>query len=66
MPEGGTLTVASRSRTLTSSRLRSRLAESDAPSGEPMEVVEVDVQDTGQGIPPDVRKQIFDPFFTTK
>ena len=24
------------------------------------------VQDTGPGIPPDIRKKIFEPFFTTK
>ncbi|MBI1759194.1 MAG: hybrid sensor histidine kinase/response regulator [Actinobacteria bacterium] len=28
--------------------------------------VEITIQDTGAGIPPDVRAKIFDPFFTTK
>jgi signal transduction histidine kinase len=30
------------------------------------DVVIIEVQDTGQGIPPEVQEQLFDPFFTTK
>jgi signal transduction histidine kinase len=30
------------------------------------EVVVLEVQDTGMGIPPDVQKRLFDPFFSTK
>jgi signal transduction histidine kinase len=27
---------------------------------------EIDIQDSGQGIPPEIRSRIFEPFFTTK
>jgi signal transduction histidine kinase len=36
-------------------------AESDGRRG-----VEVTIEDTGPGIPPELRQQIFNPFFTTK
>jgi signal transduction histidine kinase len=29
-------------------------------------IVRITVQDTGPGIPPEIRDRIFDPFFTTK
>ena len=32
----------------------------------PMDVVILEVADTGKGIPPEVQKRLFDPFFTTK
>jgi CheY-like chemotaxis protein/anti-sigma regulatory factor (Ser/Thr protein kinase) len=52
MPSGGTITLAA----------HNHAAESpDAPH-----YVAISVEDTGQGIAPDVLDKIFDPFFTTK
>jgi signal transduction histidine kinase len=28
--------------------------------------VEIQIQDTGEGIPPEIQSKIFEPFFTTK
>jgi two-component system cell cycle sensor histidine kinase/response regulator CckA len=60
MPEGGRLTLAARN---------CELAPGDAalPHGAPAgRYVVFEVQDTGHGIPPEIRQRIFDPFFTTK
>jgi len=38
------------------------LRDADEESG----AVLIEVRDTGQGIPPEIRERIFDPFFTTK
>jgi two-component system, cell cycle sensor histidine kinase and response regulator CckA len=60
MPVGGRLTV------------RTRLATLDVDAGRrlggvvPGEFVVLTLQDTGQGMTPDVLARIFDPFFTTK
>lgn len=50
MPQGGTLT-------LDTAILNGRDGNS---------VIEVQIQDTGQGIPKELRKKIFNPFFTTR
>lgn len=50
MPQGGTLTLTTR--------------DWNGEEGEPG--VEIEVRDTGSGIPPENLPRIFDPFFTTK
>ena len=45
--------------------LRARLDEKRL-ADRPVNVVILEVSDTGKGIPPDVGKRLFDPFFTTK
>ncbi|MCA0201658.1 MAG: PAS domain S-box protein, partial [Proteobacteria bacterium] len=52
MPEGGTLVVGCR-----------RLAPKD---GQASGCVEISLQDSGIGMPPEVVQRIFEPFFTTK
>ena len=51
MPEGGHLSVRARAATA---------AEAPVPS------VVIEVEDTGQGIAPDLVERVFEPFFTTK
>jgi two-component system NtrC family sensor kinase len=53
MPDGGTLTV------------RSYAADAAPPDRHGRHVC-VEIADTGQGIPEELREQIFQPFFTTK
>ena len=52
MPSGGTITIAARN------------AAANHP--DQCDFVAVSVEDSGQGIAPDVLNKIFDPFFTTK
>jgi PAS domain S-box-containing protein len=60
MPEGGAVTIATRN------------AELDAdyaalhPGVAPGAYVQIEIADTGIGMPPDVVDHIFEPFFTTK
>ncbi len=60
MPEGGTLTIESLERSVDSDPL------SFTPAPANGLYVELSVQDTGCGIPPEVQPHIFEPFFTTK
>ncbi|MBV9811287.1 MAG: PAS domain-containing protein, partial [Acetobacteraceae bacterium] len=55
MPEGGTLTIATRPLRI----------ERDPELGDG-EYIELAVTDTGTGMPPDIVARAFDPFFTTK
>ncbi len=60
MPEGGTVTVRTRRVTVAADAVNRR------PEARPGEFVEVEVTDTGKGIPPEHAERIFEPFFTTK
>ena len=55
MPDGGTLTISSRKRRVTSD-----------PELRPGTYVELSITDTGEGMPADVLARAFEPFFTTK
>ncbi|HVT73074.1 MAG TPA: response regulator [Lacunisphaera sp.] len=60
MPDGGTLAI----------RAANLLLDDDAaariPGARPGAWIQVDVVDTGMGIPPDIVEHIWEPFFTTK
>lgn len=60
MPEGGQLTIETRNVDDRSSRL---LKVKGMPPGD---YVEIAVEDSGHGMPPDVLAKIFEPFFSTK
>jgi CheY-like chemotaxis protein len=60
MPRGGTLTLTAANKKIDARPAGTNLA---AHAGT---YVVLEVADTGEGIPPEVRDRIFDPFFTTK
>jgi two-component system cell cycle sensor histidine kinase/response regulator CckA len=60
MPEGGTLTITGYNAVLDETYVQMNPELSVGP------YVVIEVQDTGQGIPAEIRNKIFEPFFTTK
>ncbi len=61
MPEGGQLSIAA-----IPVPSQARATSDRSGPGEGARWVEIEVKDTGAGIPEDVLDHIFDPFFTTK
>jgi PAS domain S-box-containing protein len=60
MPEGGTLTIATCNTELDAD------FTAHHPGVVPGSYVQIEIADTGVGMPPDVAEHIFEPFFTTK
>jgi len=60
MPDGGKLTIETRNVVIDEEYARD---QADAERGE---YVQLAVNDTGCGMPPEVQKHLFEPFFTTK
>ena len=65
MPKGGTLTARTCFKSLSKAEIETGTSTGERfQAGEPAVLVEI--EDTGNGIPPDTLPKIFDPFFTTK
>jgi CheY-like chemotaxis protein len=60
MPEGGILKIAAENRVLDEHYAQLNLEARPGP------YVQIEVTDTGSGIPPNIVDKIFEPFFTTK
>jgi len=61
MPDGGKVTV--RTSNVSTDECGKKYDYKGMPAAD---YIQIEVQDTGTGIPPDIIEQIFEPFFTTK
>lgn len=61
MPDGGSITIST-----TNLVLDDELIKLNAFNIEPGSYIEINISDTGKGIPREIISKIFDPFFTTK
>ena len=59
MPDGGTITLGTR--TMRGEEVRRKF-----PDAQQTHYVCISVQDTGEGMSPEVQQRVFEPFFTTK
>jgi PAS domain S-box-containing protein len=66
MPDGGALTLGTRSLSAADPKVQGRFAQSGKDPPGARGIVEVTVKDTGSGLPREIQGKIFDPFFTTK
>jgi signal transduction histidine kinase/ActR/RegA family two-component response regulator len=60
MPQGGMLTISAKTRRLPESFMGHTLELTER------DYIELQITDTGTGIPESIQRQIFEPFFTTK
>jgi two-component system, cell cycle sensor histidine kinase and response regulator CckA len=60
MPDGGNLTITVSTVDLDAQDV------AGTPGATPGEHLQVEVEDTGSGMPPEVAERVFEPFFTTK
>ncbi len=66
MKKGGRLTLTTSTRTLGEADRRSFGTRTANPFRAGDQVVVVEIQDNGPGVPPELLNKVFDPFFTTK
>jgi len=64
MPEGGTITIATRNVEVDDTTASERVIGEDTL--QPGEYVLLEVSDSGTGMTPETLKRVFEPFFTTK
>ena len=62
MPHGGTLTITTENRVLSDIQ-KKNMPQNYLTAGE---YIEIKFEDTGNGIPAEIKAHIFEPFFTTK